>query len=127
MTGQQPSLIARLIPKAVGILALLLGAWWVADGFVHPAYAVVWGVVMAIRSFRTEIGSWPEGPQKVQLAPEWQFVLILGLFLATVITSPFLTWRQVLCQWGIFIFASLPLYQEGLAWAWTRLTREEKD
>jgi hypothetical protein len=80
---------------------------------------------MAIRSFRTEIGSWPESPQKVQLPAEWQFALILGLFLATVITSPFLTWRQGSYQWGIFIFAALPLYQEGLAWAWSRLGREE--
>lgn len=125
MADQPSSLIARLIPKVTSILALLLSAWWVADGLVHPAYAVVWGVVMAIRSFRTEIGAWPEGPQKVHLPAEWQFALILGLFLATVITSPFLTWRQILYQWGIFIFAALPLYQGGLAWAWKRLTREE--
>jgi hypothetical protein len=91
MADQPSSLIARLIPKVTSILALLLSAWWVADRFVHPAYAVVWGVVMAIRSFRTEIGAWPEGPQKVHLPAEWQFALILGLFLATVITSPFLT------------------------------------
>lgn len=125
MAGQQPSLIARLTPKAAGILALVLGAWWIATDFVHPVYAIAWAIIAAIGSFRTEIASWSRGSQKVKLPPQWQFAPILGLFLIVTITSPFLTGRQVFYQWGIFVFTALPLYQEGLAWAWKRLTREE--
>jgi hypothetical protein len=125
MTGQQPSLIARLIPKVVGILALLLGAWWIATDSVHPVHAIAWAIVMAIASFRAETEFWPEGSQKMKLPPEWQLALVFGLFLTTAVTSPFLPWRRAFHQWGMFIFAALPLYREGLAWAWKRLTREE--
>jgi hypothetical protein len=113
--------IGNVIPKIGGFAALLMALDFAISDFVHPWFAVTWGIIIAICLFRTEIISWWR-ESRVKLSPQVQFGLALLLVLVAVITTHWtaLGWQDMR-QWGLVVF-TLPLYWRGLAWAWLHLT-----
>ena len=114
----------NVIPKIAGFAILLLALDYAINDFVHPWFAVAWGIVVATCLFRTEIISWWH-ESRVRLSPQVQFALALALVLVALITThrTALDWRRDVRQWGLLVFTALPLYRRGLAWAWSHLTR----
>ncbi len=109
--------IENVIFKIGGLAALLMALDFAISGFVHPWFAISWGVIVAICLFRTESISQQHG-SKINITPPLQFVLVLLLLVVTVITTRWaaLGWQN-LRQWGLVIFTVAPLYWRGLVWA----------
>jgi hypothetical protein len=87
-------------------------------------FVVVWGIVAGITIIRMEVKDWLAGESELKLPPFVQFMLALVLVLSAVLATDWrgLSFRDVV-QWAYAIFA-LPAYQQGLAWAWSRLRSE---
>ena len=126
MIGQRQTLIARMLPKVLGIAALLTGVWWLVSGSVSPLFAVTWAIVLAIVSFRTRIGAWPVAETTIELPVQVQIALALTLLLVTAITTHWTDpGERDLVHWVLAVFPVWSLYQRAFAWAWSQLTGKE--